>query len=429
MNNYKINKLKNDFEYIKIFLPYYKTCSIVVYVKVGSKHENKNNNGVAHFLEHVNFKGSLNYSNANIISKELDSIGCIFNAYTNKNMTVYHFKFAYKSEYFNKILSIVSDILFYSYHRNEDIEAERMVIYEEIKNTLDDPDESIDDLVAEMMFKDSPLGLHTLGSLKTIKSISRNTIHNFYKKYYVPNNMIMSICGKIPNNIDSLVEKYFENVPGSKSLQHHNIVFNKFENVKPELKIIKRSKMNQCYINIAFPAYSLYDSNLKALKLLSIHLGGNMSSILFNELREKRSLVYDVSTDVYAFEEGGYFSIYTSTDPKNTDKVIKIILEQLVYVHNSDFKNLEILKVNEIHSKEILWEDCYNVAEYYADQLLLFDKVTNTSEFINNIKKVTNKNIMTTAKNIINFSKMKVIVIGNISKKDINLSKIIQTIE
>jgi predicted Zn-dependent peptidase len=427
MNNYKINKLKNGLKIIKINIPNYKTCSIVASIKVGSKYESLKENGAAHFLEHVNFRGTTKIKNANAITYELDSMGCSFNAYTTKQITVYHFKTAYDIKYIDKILFILSQILFESKHKLSDIESERKIILEELKKTLDNPDESIDDHICEMIFKNSPLALTTLGKRKTIKGIEQKTIHKFYQKYYVPNNMVISIAGKVPSDIDNMVKKYFAKYSMANNLDRIIIPY-AFENKKPELKVITNLKKNQCYINIAFPALSIHDPKLYSLYLLSLYLGGNMSSYLFVELREKKSLVYDISSDVFAYEEGGYLSIYTSTDSKNVNKTISIILTKLAEVYKFNFDNLDVLKINTLHSKEMEWEDSYNIAEYYSEELLLRKKIKSTHEHLKCYQNVKKKDIIELAKNILNFNKMKVVIMGNIKSSDINLSKIMKVV-
>lgn len=427
MNNYKINKLKNGLKLIKINIPNYKTCSIVTSIKVGSKHETPKENGAAHFLEHVNFRGTTNIKDAHAITHELDSMGCSFNAYTTKHITVYHFKTAYDIKYIDRILFILSQILFESKHRLSDINSERKIILEELKKTLDNPDESIDDYICKMMFEDNPLGLPTLGEKSTIKDMEQKIIHRFYKKYYVPNNMVISIAGKVPTNIDNMIKKYFNKYKMAKDLDCVIVPYI-FKDKKPELKVITNHKKNQCYINIAFPALSLHDPKMYSLQLLSLYLGGNMSSHLFVELREKKSLVYDVSSDIFAYEEGGYLSIYTSTDSKNVNKTISIILTKLAEIHKFDFNNLDILKTNIIHSKEMEWEDSYNIAEYYSEELLLHPKVKSTHEHLKYYQDVKRKDVIELAKNILNFDKMKVVVIGNIKSSQIDLSKIIKVV-
>ena len=427
MNNHKITKLKNGLQIIKVKIPNYRTCSIIALIRVGSKHEDESCNGAAHFLEHSNFKGTTKIPNSHTLTKELDSIGCSFNAYTIKHLTVYHFKTAYNIKYIDKILFTLSQILFESLHKASDIESERGIILEELKKTMDNPDESIEDYVAELMFKNNSLGLHTLGTMESIKKISQKTIKSFYKKYYTPNNTVISIAGKIPLDIDSMISKYFNKYPKSIEI-NHKIVPYIFEEKSPQLKVVTKTKSNQCYINIAFPAISIYDPKYYAVKLLSLYLGGNMSSYLFKELRDKHSLVYDISSELFAYEEGGYLSIYTSVDPKNVNKTISIILDKLSKLHTHKFDNLDILKINIIHSKELEGEDTYNIAEYYGEELMLFPKVKSTQENVNLYQKVTQKNLINLVNQIFNFDKMKVVIIGNIKSKDIKLSKILKVV-
>lgn len=424
MNNYKTTKLKNGLKVITINLPHYKTCSIIASVKVGSKNETKENNGVAHFLEHVNFKGTPSYKNINILTKELDSMGCSFNAYTMKHVTVYHFKVAYQSDYISKIFHILSEMLFESIHRKKDLESERNIIIEEIKKILDDPNDCIDDYIAEMIFADSPLALTISGDIKTIKNMKPEVIRKFYKDYYVPNNTIISVCGKLPVNIDKIIQKYFNKYP-SKPLKVMPIIPYHFATIKPELKILTRRDDNQCHINISFPAFPINDKRVYTLELLALHLAGNMSSILYQELRDKNNLVYSVNAYVITYEEGGYLTIETSVDPKNINKTIKIILTELNNLHIDNFKNLNALKINQIHSEEMDWEDSYNVADHYSEQLLFYPIILNLKEHAKCYQNVSTSDMKDVVKNVIDFRKMKVVIIGNIKKDDVQLTKLL----
>ena len=426
MNNYKINKLKNGLQIIKTNLPHYKTCSIIASVKTGSKNENDKNNGVAHFLEHINFKGTKTYKNTHELSKILNSMGCSFNAYTMRYVTTYHFKVAYNVEYIDKILHIVSEMLFAGLLRKKDIEKERNIILEEINQTYDDPDNCIDDYVAEMMFEGSPLAMTVLGDIKVVKTMKESVVRQFYDKYYVPNNVIMSISGKIPHNINKMIQQYFNKYP-SVELKTIPIIPYIFKSSKPQLKVITKKNAHQCNINISFPAFSITDKRVYPLELLALHFAGNMSSILYQELRTKNNLVYDVDADINTYEEGGYITISTAVDPKNLNKTIEIILYEANKLFLDDFGNLEILKTNQIHSAEMDWEDSYNVADHYLDQLMLYSKITNIKEHYKMYKKVTVSDIKSVVKDVIDFRRMKVVIIGNIKQKDINLEKMFKS--
>lgn len=424
MGNNNITKLNNGLKIFKLNIPFYKSLSVIAIVKVGSKHENIKTNGLAHFLEHLNFRGTPKYPTANSISKILDKMGCSFNAYTTKTVTVYHFKLASHAEYINKLMDILSQILFESQHTKTDVDAERKVVMEEIKKTRDAPDDLIDDELTRLMFKGSSLELDTLGDIKTIKKIDRKTIRNFYKKYYVPNNISISMVGRVPNGTIDVIKKYFNKYPIDKHYCQSKLIPYQYS-LKPELKVIHKPKSDYAHLAIGFPGNSIYDNNLLSLKLLALYIGGNMSSKLFMALREKESLVYDVSCYGYGYEEGGYLGIYTSMDIKNLNKSIKIIMTELAKIHQHKFtkEELEVLKVNKIHYKEMEWENNYNIAEYYAEQIALYPKITTTNEYIEKYKKITLKDI-NIAQNSINFSKMKVVVVGNIKRKDIDLDQI-----
>lgn len=340
-----------------------------------------------------------------------------------RNITSYHFKIAYHVDYVDKVLHLISQIVFESLHKDEDLENEKKIISEEIKTVLDDAYESIDDYTSELMFKNSSLSKPVLGFAKTLKDIKPSSIRKFYKSYYVPNNMVLSIAGKMPNNINDLIKTHFNKYKLAK-LPIYNLKPYVFSSTGPELKIINKQSFNQSHINISFPGFSILDKNTYVLELIALHLGGNMSSVLYRELREKNNLVYNVESNVTAYEEGGYLSIYTSVDNKNVQKTLDIIFEQLQLVKHHKYENYEVLSVNQIHSLELEWENSYNIADHYADQLLLYPKVSSLKEFVKLYRNITKQDLIEITKSIINFKKMKIVIIGNIKKNEINLTKI-----
>ena len=415
----KESKLSNGIKTMITSLPSYKTISIVLLVGVGSKHETNQINGLAHALEHMNFKTTKKFEN---IKKILDNIGCHFNAYTVRSLTAYHFKVSSTSKDIETVLDVLSEMVFEGQYLLKDWNAEKKVIYEEIKQTIDDPDSCIDDYLSLLLFPKSTLQLPTLGTIKSLNKITCQQLKDFHHQYYYPGNMVISLAGHIPTNINMLLNKYL----GTKHLKCQCPPLNQLVPVEPissqtpKIKVIKRTDSQHCYINIAFPGYAMTDTQIYVLKLISIHIGGNMSSILFETLRDKNSLVYHVSSDVYSYPEIGYLSIYTSTDTKNVNKVIKLILKACQNIKITD-KLLDSLKVNKINSKSIEYEDTYLLAEYYAEHMLLYPKVVSHNDKLKNYNSITLNDINKVIKEVIDMDRMKMVVIGNISEKDISV--------
>lgn len=392
-------------------IPHFKHCSIVALIKAGTKHETDRTNGLAHLLEHLNFKSSRDFPEGSQIAKTLDKVGCSFNAYTVKNMTVFHF--GCHPKFMNIVLHVISQMLFYSLHSPIDIKSERKVVHEEIEQTDNSYDEVIDDYLCEIMYPNSILSLPTLGTKKSLANIDRNDIVEFYEKYYVPNNIKLVIVGNLPTSPLPAIKKYFGNIV-AKPILPLNITYDT-ENNKPVTKIISKNT-SHCYINIAFPAYNLTNPKGYPLSLLTLHLGGYMSSLLYIALREVNSLVYEISADVVHYEDGSYLSIYTSTNCRNGQLAINIIIDVLQKLKKTKInaKQLQVLKVNKTHTKELDWEDSYNIAEYYAEQMAFFPEIRPMDEHIKAYNKVSLPQINKVIDEVIDFNRMKIVVIGKV---------------
>ena len=183
MNNYNIFELKNRLKYITIPIKSNNSCSIYIYVKVGSIYENKEISGISHFIEHMVFKGGKKYKTAFSITSELDKLGTSYNAYTDTTHTVYHFKVYYK--YIDKVLDIFSDMLFNSVFDYKEINNERNVIFEEMNKVIDDSDTYIMDLVQENIFPHHVLSKSVIGNKKSLKKCTRKVLIDYYNKYYI----------------------------------------------------------------------------------------------------------------------------------------------------------------------------------------------------------------------------------------------------
>jgi predicted Zn-dependent peptidase len=415
------------------------SSSIYFYFKVGSKNETPDINGVSHFIEHMLFKGSPNYPNYLDISKTFDSNGISFNAYTSKDITAYHYKFLSTQENLDLICKITSDMLFKSLMREKDIGPERNVIIQEYNDGIDDIDEYIDDKLEECLFEGHPLGMSIIGTLDTLHKINRKKMMDYYHKHYTPENLLIGFNGKLASGYMSIIEKYFKGKGSSGSsgssgsthrfapIQMKNYVPGEslmipFTDKYPSYKINCYPKeLSQDYINIIFKTRGHFDPNRYYYKLISNILGGNMSSRLFVEIREKLGLAYSIKTDITNYEEVGFFNIYTQNETKDTVKCIEHIFKELVKLKKEGIDETE-LKNNKKNYCDIYktnFDDIEYENEFYSNQILLNKPLESPQMRVKKIQEITCNQICDASNELFNFSKVHIITFGDIKKDKI----------
>ncbi|HNZ86495.1 MAG TPA: pitrilysin family protein [bacterium] len=383
--------------------------SVLVLVKTGSRYENEKNNGVAHFIEHLLFKGTKKRPNSLFISKELDGVGADYNAFTAKDKTGYYIKAS--KEYLELALDILSDMIFNSKFDNIEIERERGVIIEEINMYNDNPLINMDSLIEESVFFGHALGRQISGKVKNLQSISREDILKFYKKYYKRENMLIGISGNFDENIAKrLIDKYFKitNFDNAKNFDVFNL-----SQKSTRIKLIEKNT-DQIHLAIGFPGLKYEDKYDKALELLSVILGGNMSSRLFLKIREKLGLCYYIRCENSNYEDTGIFSILTGLDKSRIEEAIKNIFKEINKFLEKGVTDSELKMAKEFLRGKLMlrMEDSMNVIAFYCKQLLLKSEYKNIEEIISEFDKVTKQDIITVGKKIFRKDKINFAVIS-----------------
>ena len=299
-------------------IPYIHSVSLGVFVKIGSRNEVPVDNGIAHFTEHMMFKGTETRTAFDIV-KEMDSFGANMNAFTSKELTGYYFQCI--DDTVDECAEILSDLLLHSIFPSEELEKERGVILEEIDMVYDIPDDLSQDLCSAAYWRDHSLGRTILGPRENVERFTRDDVISFVSSYYVANNIVISVCGNISREkAIEVAMKYFA-FPARTSLRRAFAFPERFG-----------GKVESCYkdieqanLTIAFPAVSFADPRLIGLSVLSCALGGGMSSILFQEVREKLGLVYSIYNYLSTYEDVGAQCIYLGTNPKNLEKAVTAV--------------------------------------------------------------------------------------------------------
>jgi len=412
---YKIKKLQNGLKLILSPLKETKAVTVLVLVGVGSRYEQKNINGVSHFIEHMMFKGTKKRPTSLDITKELDSVGANYNAFTSKDHTGYYIKIA--SDKIELAFDLLSDMIFNSKFASEEIKKERGVIIEEINMYEDNPIFYISHLFEETVFGNHPLGWMISGSKLTIKRVRGQQILDYKNDFYQPNNMVVAVAGKFKEKqINSMVDKYFNSSAKKKKIK--KVLSQKVSQKQPKIAL-KFKETEQVHLALGFPALSFFDKNYYALTLLTIILGGNMSSRLFTEIREKRGLAYYIKADVSPYQDTGTLMVQAGLDKQRIEPAINVILDELKKVKKDGVTSKELKSAKEYLKGKIILEleDSENIADWFGKQELLLNKILTPEQRLKKVFAVKLTDIQKVAKDIFRQNKINLALIGPYKEK------------
>jgi predicted Zn-dependent peptidase len=331
--------LNNGLTIVTEAIPSVRSLSIGVFVKTGTRYEEKENNGIAHFLEHMVFKGTKKRS-AFKIAQSLEELGGSLNAYTSKELTVYY-AHALDSQ-LNICMNVLSDMLCNSLFRDTDIEREKLVVLEEISAVRDTPDEYIFDLFQEHLFPNQPIGYPILGTGDTVQQFNRNTLLDFWSRYYYPDNIVITAAGNLQHDkLVKLAEKNFQFANNNKTIS-----FQPPESAK-KINLEINESVSQSHICAGLEALSYLAEDRYSLIAANAYLGGGMSSKLFQVIREKHALAYSVYSFVDFYSDTGMMSVYLGTDKKNQDKALKILFSEIEKLTKKEISPAKVNKIKE----------------------------------------------------------------------------------
>jgi predicted Zn-dependent peptidase len=322
----KKTTLPGGLRIITEYVPGVRSAALGVWVAAGSRDEPASQMGSAHFLEHLLFKGT-STRDAMTISAQIESVGGDLNAFTTKEHTCYHARVL--DEHLPMALDVVCDVVLNATLKDEDIESERSVIFEEIAMYDDEPGELVHDEFALAMFGDSPLGRPILGTVDTITALPRQSIRRFYRKAYTPDRMIVSVAGNVNHSdIVRQVREMFADHLDTDAEPAPARATRRRRWSGARARVVSRPT-EQAHLILGAPGFVRGDDRRYAAAILSTALGGGMSSRLFQEVREKRGLAYSVYAYAQAFADAGVFGLYAGCLPSKADTVLEVCLSEL----------------------------------------------------------------------------------------------------
>lgn len=409
--HYQKKILKNGLRLITVPMKDNPTVTVLVLVEAGSKYEEKKNNGISHFLEHMCFKGTIKRPKALDISKELDSIGSQYNAFTAQEYTGYYAKS--DAKHFRKIFDIVSDIYLNSTFPEAEMQKEKGVIIEEINMYEDLPMRHVQDLVMELLYGDQPAGWNIAGKKENILKMQRENFVAYKKEHYVPSATTIVVAGKISEKeVLAEVKKVFGSIPTSLKSQKIKV---KEKQTKPEI-LLKFKQTDQTHFVLANRTYDLFHKKNAILTVLSAILGGGMSSRLFQKLREEMGVGYYVRSYNDSYTDHGFFQISAGIDNKRVVEVIGAIIEECNKLKKNLVSSEELNKVKQflIGNMKLSLESSDDLANFYGGQELLKKEIKTAEQKAQEIQKVSALEIRKLTRDIFKNEKLNLALIGPI---------------
>lgn len=380
---YNLFKLRNGLRVVVENIDYVNSVSVGLWVKNGSRNEDKNNNGISHFIEHMFFKGTENRT-ALQIAECIEDVGGQINAFTGKEATCFYIRAL--DSHLELALDVISDMLFNSKFLEEDIEKEKSVITEEINMSEDSPEDVLSDLHSTAIWGEASISLPILGTERTVKSFTREQILGYVDSYYIPENSVISISGKFDmSSIEKLVEKYFGNWNSSnKKVTEYS---------KPEIirnNLYKKKSIEQLHISLAMPGIETGNEDIYTLILLSNVLGGGASSILFQKIREEKGLCYAIYSYISSFVNTGVVNIYTSLNPKYAVDAISTIKDEISKFVKSGISSEKLAKSKEqLKGSYFLGLESTSSRMFSNGKAVLFlNRINKPEDLINKIDKI-----------------------------------------
>ncbi len=404
---YKTHTLSNGLTIIGEEIPYLKSITLGVWVNAGSRIENEELGGISHFIEHMLFKGTKNRTSKEIAST-IDNLGGQINAFTSKECTCYYVKLL--DEHIDIGIDILSDMFLNPLFDEKDIDKERQVIIEELKMYEDSPEDLVYDLLMEGIYKTDALGMNIIGTEESLYNMNRNTIKDYFNKYYVASNSVISISGNFKfEEMVKLIESKF------KDLAMGNVDIKITEPEFHPCFIARNKDTEQVNLAISLKAIPLEcREDAYALSIINNIFGGSISSRLFQNIRENKGLVYSIYSAPSLHRKSGELGIYASMSNENLKKVYNLVLEEIDNLRQNHLTDKEIKESKEqLKGSYILGlESTSSRMMSIGKAMVLTKKVENPNDIIESINNIDKARIDLIIDKVFNRENIGVCIVG-----------------
>lgn len=424
---YEISELKNGLRIATCNVPEAKSVALGVWIGVGGRYEPKSISGISHFIEHMVFKGTEKRTYRQI-KESIEGLGGLLNGFTSEEVTCFMAKVL--DDHAQITLDVLLDIISDPLLKKSDITKERLVIFEEIKMYFDLPNHLAYDRLLELLWPNHALGRNLAGDFNSLQAIDKDCMLNFMDKYYCLGNVLVTACGNIPhanilNYIDKILKNKNNDLKKKQSLTYKSLVV---AQEKPNYVFLEKDTQ-QTHLCLGFHALRRRDPLRHAFTLLHVILGANMSSRLFNEVREKNGYAYEIATAVKRFNDTGAFFVHAGVVNKNTENALSLILEQLRKISTVNIKKNELERAKLYCRGQLLMglEDTLEHMSWFGESIMTDGKPQYVEKVIQGIEKVTDAEIKFLANKIFNKKNLNLSVVGPVNnQKQQKLIKILR---
>lgn len=390
----EITTLPNGLRVVSERMPSVQTIAVGVYVGVGARFERASEAGLTHFIEHMVFKGTPRRT-ARDIAVEIESRGGMLNAYTEKEYTAYYARAL--AEDAPLVLDVIADMLTSPLLKPDEVELEKNVVLEEIRRTNDSPEDAVHDLLDRTVWPGHPLGRPILGTRRTVGSFTPERIRTFMGEYYEPGRTVVAAAGKVGHSsLVRLTSRHLGRMTPRRRTPRGRAP------IPQPARALRRKRSEQVQFCIGMPAFAHSDERKYTLTVLDMVLGGSMGSRLFQEIREKRGLAYEIGSHVSGFRDTGLFTVSGGTSPETFDSVLRLIREELTKVEQDGLTAEEIAQAKRrLRGLLVLGlESTTSRMMGIGRSLLLLDRVVPLDEVLAKVEAITHEDIVGVAREV-----------------------------
>jgi predicted Zn-dependent peptidase len=405
---YQLSKLSNGTRLATFEMPQMHSVALGIWAGIGGRFENKATSGISHFIEHLMFKGTKGRS-AKQITVEVEGLGGYLNAFTTEDHTCYYAKAA--SQHFGVLCDVLADMYLNSTFEEQEIEREREVIREEIMMYRDNPAQHAQEVLTETMWPRHPLGQPLTGTVETISKFTRSTLKGFMGENYNGHTTIVTAAGNIRHK-DLLREmtKRLGRLPAGRAPR---CLRGRFSQGKPKVSLVNQPT-EQTHLAMGFYAFGRSDERRFALKLLSVILGENMSSRLFQRLREQHGFCYSVQTGMVALSDAGLINIYAGLDTAKLQKAVKMIFREIESICKKAPGRQELKKAQDYTVGQTLLglESTTNQMMFMGESILGYRKILDPVDIEKRLMAVTPEDVRQVACQCLDRARLGLAVVG-----------------
>jgi predicted Zn-dependent peptidase len=402
--------LPNGITIITEQMDHIRSVSLGVWLKVGSRDEQAEENGLSHFVEHMVFKGT-EHRSAEEIARQVDSIGGNMDAFTGKEMVC--FNMIVLDEHLPIAVDVLSDMVLHPVFDETEVGRERGVIVEEIKMDEDNPDALVHETFMQNFYRNHALGLPILGTKDTVRKFDREKTLAYYRSKFLPENIVITAAGHVQHDtLVNLLRKEFEALPRGTNGFHG-------EAPKTSSRIILRNKksLEQVQICIGVPSYQVNHERRFVGYVLNTLLGGGMSSRLFQNVRERQGLAYAIFSELNPFKDTGCLAVYAGTSRESARKVVESVMRELREVKSGELSEDEVKRAKDQLKGSLMLSLESSMARMsnLARQEMYHDRFMGMDEIIERVQAVTRENVVESANDMFQTDKIAVTVLGNLN--------------